>query len=168
MINNLMNKTLRTVTMLLLSLIVMSCGMMIHNADDIINEMRDARHAEYVNVGSRLLGLGRLISPTLSDASIGINSVRVLDLSKCSGNVRDKFRKCLQNLARQNYYEEIVATQQGRDNLMVLVRRDGQFVSEIVLANASMSTDALVVINGHISLENLDRIINDQSNVFIK
>ena len=51
---------------------------------------------------------------------------------------------------------------------MVLVRRDGQYVSEIVLANASMSTDALVVINGHISLENLDRIINDQSNVFIK
>ena len=61
-----------------------------------------------------------------------------------------------------------MTNQRGDDNLMVLARRDGQYVTELVLANASMTTDALVVINGHISLENLDRIINDQSNVFIK
>ena len=68
--------------MLLLSLIVMSCSMLTRNADDIIDDMRDARHAQYVNVGSGLLGLGRLISPTLSEAGLGINSVQLLDLSK--------------------------------------------------------------------------------------
>ena len=163
-----MNKAIKTLTLLLMSMLVMSCGVMIHNADDIVNEMRDARHAQYVNVGSGLLGLGRLVSPTLSDASMGITSVQVLDLSKCSGNVRDKYRKCLQSLYKNRTYEEIMTNQRGNENLMVLVRRDGQYVSEIVLANASVSTDALVIINGHISLENLERIINDQSNVFIK
>ena len=163
-----MNKSMRAVVMLLMSLLVVSCGMLAHNAGDIINDMRDARHAEYFNVGSGLLGLGRLISPTLSDAKLGITSVQVLDLSKCNGNVRDKFRKHIQNLYKARYYEEIVTNQRGNDNLTVLVRRDGQYVNEIVLANASMTTDAMVVINGHISLDNLEKIINDTNNVFIK
>ncbi|MBR4828411.1 MAG: DUF4252 domain-containing protein [Muribaculaceae bacterium] len=159
---------MRTVTMLLLSMLVMSCSMLTRNADDIINDLRDARHAQYVNVGSGLLGLGRLISPTLSEAGLGINSVQVLDLSKCSGNVRDKFRKRIQNLYKARYYEEIITNQRGHENLTVLVRRDGQYVSEIVLANASDMTDAMVVINGRINLDNVQRIINDQSNYFIK
>lgn len=163
-----MNKTMRTVVMMLMSLLVMSCSMLTRNADDIINDLRDARHAQYVNVGSGLLGLGRLISPTLSEAGLGITSVQVLDLSKCSGNVRDKFRKRLQNLHRSNYYEEIVTNQSDREHLTVLVRRDGQFANEIVLANASDITDALVLIQGHINLENLERIVRDQSNYFIK
>ena len=154
--------------MLLLSLLVMSCGTLTRNADDIIDDLRDARHAQYVNVGSGLLGLGRLISPTLAEASLGINSVQLLDLSKCNGNVRDKFRKHLQNLYKNRYYEEIVTNQRGRDNMMVLVRRDGQYVSEIVIADASDMTDALLVINGHINLDNLQRIIDDRSNYFIK
>ena len=163
-----MNKSMRTVTLLLLSLVVMSCSVYTRNADDIIDDLRDARHAQYVNVGSGLLGLGRILSPTLSEASIGITSVQVLDLSKCSGNVRDKYRKHLQNLYKNRYYEEIVTNQQGRENLMVLVRRDGEYVSEIVLANASVTTDALVVINGHINLANVERIINDRANYLIK
>ena len=162
-----MNKTMRTVTLMLLSLLVMSCGMMIHNAHDIINDMRDARNAQYVNVGSGLLGLGRLISPTLSEAGLGITSVRLLDLSKCSGNVRDKFRKNIQKLYRDRSYEEIMTTQQGYGQQQtVLVRRDGQFVNEIVIANANDVTDAMVVIDGHINFENLERIINDQKNFF--
>jgi hypothetical protein len=162
-----MNKTLRTVTLALLSLIVISCSMLTRNADDIINDLRDARHAQYFNVGSGLLGLGRLISPTLSEAGLGITSVQLLDLSKCSPNVRDKYRKHLQNLYKQRSYEEIVTNQRGYgDQQTVLVRRDGQYLSEIVIANASEMTDAMVVINGHINLENLERIVNDQKNYF--
>ena len=153
--------------MLLLSLLVMSCSMLTRNADDIINDMRDARHAQYFNVGSGLLGLGRLISPTLSDAKIGITSVQLLDLSRCNGNDREKFRKRIQNLCKARTYEEIVTNQQGRGQQQtVLVRRDGQYLSEIVIANASDMTDAVVVINGHINLEYLERIINDQSSYF--
>ena len=163
-----MNETMRTVVVMLMSLLVMSCSMLTRNADDIINDLRDARHAQYVNVGSGLLGLGRLISPTLSEAGLGITSVQVLDLSKCSPNVRDNFRKRLQNLHKSNYYEEIVTNQNDREHMTALVRRDGQFANEIVLANASDITDALVVIQGHINLENLERIVKDQSNYLIK
>lgn len=159
-----MNKRMKSVILALLSLLVVSCGMMVHNADDIINDMRDNRHAQYLNVGSGLLGLGRLISPTLSEAGLGITSVKLLDLSKCSPNVRDKFRKHIQNLYKNRSYEEIITTQQGYgEQRTVLVRRDGQYVNEIVIANASDLSDAMVVIDGHINLENLEKIINDQS-----
>ena len=165
---NPMNKSMRTVTMLLLSMLVLSCSVLSRNADDIINDLRDARHAQYINVGSGLLGLGKLISPTLGEAGLGINSLQVLDLSKCNSNVRDKYRKHLQNLHKSNYYEEIVTNQHGREHMTVLIRRDGQYANEIVLANASDMTDALVVIQGHVSLDNLERIINDQSKYIIK
>ena len=165
---NLMNKSMRTIALLLLSMLVMSCGMLSRNADDIINDLRDARNAQYVNVGSGLLGLGRLISPTLAEVGLGVNSVQMLDLSKCSHHDREKFRKRIQNLYKNRYYEEIVATQNGYDNQMVLVHRDGQYVSEVVIANASEMTDAMLVINGHINLENLERIINEKAHYFNK
>lgn len=151
-----------------MSVLVVSCGMLHHNADDIINDMRDARHAQYVNVGSGLLGLGRMVSPTLSEASLGISSVQVLDLSKCNPNVRDKFRKRIMGLTKNRSYEEIVTNQTGYETRTALVRRDGQYVSEIVLVNASQASDVMLLIFGHINLENLERIVNDKSNYFIK
>lgn len=153
---------------LLLPLLMISCGMLSHNATDIINDMRDATHAQYLNVGSGLLGLGRLISPTLAEASIGISSVQVLDLSKCNASVREKYRKRIQDLYRNRSYEVILANQNDYNSKTALVRRDGQYVSEIVIANASDMTDAMVVINGHINVENLERILNDPNGYFNK
>ena len=162
-----MNKPMRMVIMLLISMLTISCSMLNRNADDIINDMRDARHAQYFNVGSGLLGLGRLILPTLSDANIGITSIQLLDLSKCNGSDRDKFRKRLQNLYKARTYEEIMTSQQGYgEQQTVLVRRNSQYVNEIVIANASATTDAMLVINGHINVDYLERIINDQKNYF--
>ena len=153
---------------LMTAVLLASCGILSHNADDIINDMRDARHAQYVDVGSGLLGLGRLISPTLSEASLGISSVQVLDLSKCNGNVREKFRKRVQDLYKNRYYEVIVANQNGYETRTALVRRDGQYVNEIVIANAGLNKDVMVLIFGHINVDNLERIINDQNNDYIK
>ena len=153
---------------LLTTVLLASCGMMYHNADDIMNDMRDAKHAQYFNVGSGLLGIGRILSPTLAEASLGITSVQVLDLSKCSPSVREKFRKRVQNLYKDKSYEAIVANQSEYDTKTALVRRDGQFAKEIVLANAGGANDIMVLIFGHINLENLEKIVNDQSNYHIK
>lgn len=152
----------------LLSVLVMSCGLLSHNADDIINDMRDARNAQYVNVGSGLLGLGRLILPSLSEAGLGVNSVQLLDLSKCDVNVREKFRKRIQDLYKGRYYEEVLTSQRDYGQKTVLVRRNGQYVSEIVIANADNTSDVMLLITGNINTANLERIINDHSNYFDK
>lgn len=152
----------------LLSVLVMSCGLLSHNADDIINDMRDARNAQYVNVGSGLLGLGRLILPSLSEAGLGVNSVQLLDLSKCDVNVREKFRKRIQDLYKGRYYEEVLTSQRDYGQKTILVRRNGQYVSEIVIANADNTSDVMLLITGRINTANLERIINDHSNYFDK
>lgn len=152
----------------LLSVLVMSCGLLSHNADDIINDMRDARNAQYVNVGSGLLGLGRLILPSLSEAGLGVNSVQLLDLSKCDVNVREKFRKRIQDLYKGRYYEEVLTSQRDYGQKTVLVRRNGQYVSEIVIANADNTSDVMLLITGRINTANLERIINDHRNYFDK
>jgi len=163
--DNVMN---RFFVFLLTAFLLASCGMLSHNADDIINDMRDAKHAQYFNVGSGLLGLGRLLSPTLSDATLGITSVQVLDLARCNANVREKFRKQVQNLYKNRAYEVIVANQGSYDTQTALVRRDGQYASEVVLASAGGTNDVMVVIQGHINLENLERIVNDKRNYLIE
>lgn len=165
---NPMNKIKRTVACLLLSLLVMSCGMLSHNASDIINDMRDARNAQYINVGKSLLSLGRVILPSLSDANIGVSSVQLLDLSKCNVDVREKFRKRIHNLCKSRFYEEVLTNQQISGGHTVLVHRDGQYVNEIVIANANDMTDAMLVIKGHVNTDNLQRIINDHSSYFNK
>jgi len=157
----------RVFVFLLTCLLLASCGIMSHNADDIINDMRDARHAQYFNVGSGLLGLGRLLSPTLADASLGVTSVQVLDLSKCSPSVREKYRKRVQNLYKNRSYEVIVTNQGSVDTQTALVRRDGQYATEVVLANAGGANDIMVLVFGRINLENLERIVNDKSNYLI-
>ena len=111
-------------------------------------------------------GIKTPVDPTLSEAGIGITSVQVLDLSKCNSSVREKFRKRIQNLYKVRSYEELLTTQRDYGAQTVLVRRDGQYVNEIVIANANDVNDTMVLINGHISTENLERIINDQSNFF--
>jgi len=162
----LMSKTMRTVTMLLLSAMVISCGLLHRTADDIIDDMRDARNAEYINVGSGLLGLGRLLSPTLAEANLGISSIEVLDLSKCNVNVRDKFRNRINDLYKNRYYEEIVTKQGSYDSYTALVHSDGQFVDELVIARASDMKDMIVLIRGHIRIQDVERIANDQHNYF--
>lgn len=154
---------MKAATMVLLSALVVSCSMLHRNANDIINDMRDARHAQYVNVGSGLLGLGKLISPTLSQAGLGVSSIQVLDLSNCNPGDRDKFRKRIQNLISNRSYEEIVTKQAGYDTSTALVRRDGQFVSEVVIVKASEMKDVMLLIQGHINVANLERIINEAS-----
>ena len=130
--------------------------------------MRDARNAQYVNVGSGLLGLGRLILPSLSEAGLGVNSVQLLDLSKCDVNVREKFRKRIQDLYKGRYYEEVLTSQRDYGQKTILVRRNGQYVSEIVIANADNTSDVMLLITGRINTANLERIINDHSNYFDK
>jgi hypothetical protein len=92
----------------------------------------------------------------------------LLDLSKCNVDVREKFRKRIHNLCKSRFYEEVLTNQQVSGGHTVLVHRDGQYVNEIVIANANDMTDAMLVIKGHVNTDNLQRIINDHSSYFNK
>jgi len=148
--------------MLLLALMLPVAGWS-RNADDIVNEFRDAHHAQYVNVGRGMLSLARIFTPGLPSAKHGITAVRALDLSDCKDGVRDKFRKRVASLRNDPTYEEMVTSDKDDSHSMVLMHNDGYYVDEIVVVSAGDGNDSIVVIRGKISLDEVERIVNDDT-----
>ena len=75
--------------LLAISALMIAAASWARTADDIISELRDAKHAQYVNVGSGLMGLARIFSAAIPNSNSGVSSIRMLDLSDCKGSVRD-------------------------------------------------------------------------------
>lgn len=130
-------------------------------ADDIISDLRDAKHAQYVNVGKGLMGLARMLGDNIPGTNSGITSVRMLDLSDCKDSVRDKFRKRVRDLYKDSSYEEMMTSEKDDNRSVLLMRGDGDYVDEVVLVQTSETSDLIVVVRGHISLDDVAKITND-------
>jgi len=131
--------------------------------DDIVNEFRDAKHAQYVNVGPGMLRLAQLFTPGVPNASHGLRSVRVLDLTDCKDGVRERFHQRVQNLRYDTGYEEMVTSEGDKDNSMVLLHSDGTYADELVVVQDGDGGSAIVVIRGRIPLDDVERIARDDS-----
>jgi len=150
--------------LILLSIMLLTpVALLARSADDIVSEFRDSKHAQYVNVGRGMLRLARIFTPEAADAARGITSIRVLDLSDCKDGVRNKFRKRVKDLRDDLSYEEMVTSNKDSEQSLVLMRSDGTYVSEIVVVQTSNTSDAIVVIRGNISLDDVERITRDGS-----
>ena len=152
---------MKRIIVLALTALMVATASWARTADDIISEVRDAKHAQYVNVGKGILGLARIFGPNIPGTNSGVTSVRMLDLSDCKGNVRDKFRKLVRDLYNDGSYEEMMTSEKDDNRAVLLMRGDDQFVDEIVVVQTSESSDVIVVVRGHISAEDVAKITND-------
>lgn len=152
---------MKRIIVLALTALMVATASWARTADDIISELRDAKHAQYVNVGKGILGLARIFGPNIPGTNSGVTSVRMLDLSDCKGNVRDKFRKLVRDLYNDGSYEEMMTSEKDDNRAVLLMRGDDQFVDEIVVVQTSESSDVIVVVRGHISAEDVAKITND-------
>ena len=147
--------------LLTLAVVMAAATSWARTADDIINDLRDAKHAQYVNVGKGILGLARIFGPTIPGTNSGVTSVRMLDLCDCKGSVRDKFRKRVRDLYNDATYEEVMTSEKDDNRSVLLVRGDEEFVDEIVVVQTSDSSDVIVVVRGRISADDVSKIAND-------
>ena len=152
---------MKRIIVLALTALMVATASWARTADDIISELRDAKHAQYVNVGKGILGLARIFGPNIPGTNSGVTSVRMLDLSDCKGTVRDKFRKLVRDLYNDGSYEEMMTSEKDDNRAVLLMRGDDQFVDEIVVVQTSESSDVIVVVRGHISAEDVAKITND-------
>ena len=152
---------MKRIIVLALTALMVAAASWARTADDIISELRDAKHAQYVNVGKGILGLARIFGPNIPGTNSGVTSVRMLDLSDCKDNVRDKFRKLVRDLYNDGSYEEMMTSEKDDNRAVLLMRGDDQFVDEIVVVQTSESSDVIVVVRGHISAEDVAKITND-------
>ncbi len=143
------------------SAILVSVASWARTGDDIINDLRDAKHAQYVNVGKGLMGLARIFTQSVPGISSGVTSLRMLDVSDCKSSVRDKFRKQVRELYTDPSYEEMMSSEKDNSRSVVLMRGDGQYVDEIVTVQTGDRNDVIVVITGHISIDDINKVLDE-------
>lgn len=144
-----------------LAMFVLASAAWARSAEDIISDLRDAKHAQYVNVGQGLLGLARVFSQSVPGVSSGVTSMRMLDLSDCKSGVRSKFRKQVADLYKDKSYEEMMTSEKDDNRSVVLMRGDDKFIDEIVVVRASDNSDMIVVIKGHISVDDVNKVLSN-------
>ena len=155
---------MKRIIVLALTALMVATASWARTADDIISELRDAKHAQYVNVGKGILGLARIFGPNIPGTNSGVTSVRMLDLSDCKGNVRDKFRKLVRDLYNDGSYEEMMTSEKDGYRSVVLSRGDDKYIDEIVVVRSSEGSDIIVVVKGHISVDDVNKVINHTGN----
>ena len=153
--------------MLALSVLMVAAASWARTADDIISELRDAKHAQYVNVGSGLMGLARIFTTATPNATNGVSSVRVLDLSDCKKSVRKKFHKRVDDLYKEPAYQEMLANDRDNDGSVIFTMGDDQYVREIVIVREGRN-DMIVVIRGNISVEDVRKVVGNDTYYPIK
>ena len=95
------------------------------------------------------------------DALNYISSIKVLDLSNCSDNVKNKFWTRAKRI-NDNRYQELVR-QSTKDGFTdILVRMKGSVVRELIIVSAGSNDGTLVMIKGKIPLDKLSDVIDSQ------
>lgn len=155
---------MKRIFVLALSMFMLASAVWARSADDIISDFRDAKHAQYVNVGQGLLGLANVFSQSIPGAASGVTSMRMLDLSDCKNSVRDDFRKKVADLYKDKSYEEMMTSEKDGYRSVVLSRGDDKYIDEIVVVRSSEGSDIIVVVKGHISVDDVNKVINHTGN----
>jgi len=75
--------------------------------------------------------------------------------------VRDKFRKQVRELYTDPSYEEMMSSEKDDSRSVVLMRGDGQYVDEIVTVQTGDRNDVIVVITGHISIDDINKVLDE-------
>ena len=139
-----------------------------HTDDDVNSLMttfKTVKNADYHHIGSLLFTLAKVAvkgeDSSGYDALNYISSIKVLDLSNCSDNVKNKFWTRAK-LINDNRYQELVR-QSTKDGFTdILVRMRGSVVRELIIVSAGSNDGTLVMIRGKIPLDKLSDVIDSQ------
>jgi len=149
--------------MLILALLVLGQTALARTGDDVVNEFRDEKHAEYVNIGPAMFQMAKIFGQGLPESAQHLTSVRVLDLSDCSSGARKKFEKRCKDLRDNGDYEELAVASRDASRSTVLVRSRDGIVTELVIFQAGGHKESIAVIRGQIPLSEVSEIAGDPS-----
>ena len=126
---------------------------------------KTVKNADYHHIGSLLFTLAKVAvkgeDSSGYDALNYISSIKVLDLSNCSDNVKNKFWTRAKRI-NDNRYQELVR-QSTKDGFTdILVRMKGSVVRELIIVSAGSNDGTLVMIRGKIPLDKLSDVIDSQ------
>lgn len=164
----------RVFTPIFLSLLLLSAAVLpagARNVESLYERYADKPGAESVSVGQFWINLAKLVvafgqeETELSDNETDIalktlshiNTVRVADLSGCSEKVLAQFAEDVEK-CEQDGYELLTEVHDDGDEARVLVRKDGNIISEMVVISSGYDP-AIIQIEGKITAEEAAKYI---------
>ena len=150
-------------TIVTLAMIIACQGVFAQNIDDIFNQFKDKQGAEYMNIPSFVLKLGRVfMDKDIQENKLmkGVKTIKVLDMENCSSDVKKELQHEISQL-EQNGYETLVRTKakDGTVNLMAKMNKD--VINELIVFFTENDECGLTLMKGKIKKEDINVMIND-------
>lgn len=131
------------------------------NIEKLFKEFSDAPNVENVKLDKSMMALAK---PFTKGDDLGavkdIDSLQVLDLSKCSSDIKDKFAEKVKTLNAEGY-ETLVRSNENGENVRVLVKMNNGDISELVVVTTGKEA-ALVKIKGKFNKSDISKLTNKQ------
>lgn len=152
------------ITLLVIASLLAGCG---SSTSGIFSEFKNKPNADYVHVPKAMMKLAMTLAGKGGnsrdlDIARHISSVRVLDLSGCDANTRRDFSSAVSRMSLTDY-EELVRVKDASDDLKILVKRKGDYIRELLVANSESDDAVLIQVKGRIKPEDIGRIIEQQT-----
>lgn len=139
--------------------VLMSATSMAQTVADLFGKIKEQKGVQLVSIDKELMGFATaLVEDPASKELIGkMDFVRILnveDNAKVQRTVVKKFRQ-----ATRNGYETIVAENKGGESHIVLARKEGETINELVILSTEEKECALVQVGGNIRPEEVTALM---------
>lgn len=139
------------------------------NAKQLFNEFKNAENADYVSIPSLLLKMGQMFmddedkDDTGADLAKKINSMKVLDLEKCSDSVKRRFMKRVNELNTDGYEELMRVNGDEDEKVKILIREEGTTIKEMLIVCSSPDDCALIQFTGNFKESDIEALVKQET-----
>lgn len=153
-----MKKRLLFATLLLTFVCQLAFG---QSATSVFNDFREKKSAEFITIPRLMIGLAatKLSDGNTKELLKDVKEVKILNMDDCSKSVRSKFAKKISELTSKGY-DSFTGVKSGKSkDFSVMMRQDGDVVTEIVTLVHDDDTCVGVLVTGNIKVENIAAVI---------
>ena len=129
----------------------------------LFREFRHKQNAEYMNVPKILMNVVKWAQQrTLEPEEINpivekINSVQILDLTKCKEKVQERFAAKAKSL-KMNGYEALMAMNDNETHVKLWAKIEGEKASDIVMVATGNGSYVLCRFEGELSMDDIKKL----------
>ena len=133
---------------LLLALVFMSLNLAAKTVDEIIREFKFVENVEHMEIPESMLQMAGMNDKLKGE----IKMIETLSLEECSDGIKERFLKAVKELDCAEYEDLVNSSEKGKV-AKVLIKTDGDVVTDLVVISAGGDDCAIVRVTGRFSPE---------------
>ncbi len=133
------------------------------SSDELFDTFKDCDQADDIEVNSFMLGLAKMAAPREERAFLNkIKSMRILDLTPCSKEDKEKFVKLISTLELTSFEPAVneCDDENENDRVRIYIKIKGDNVTEMIIASWDEKECHLLQIKGKLSISDIEAAAN--------